>query len=191
MADVDRTNWIPGTRYFTQVTSDDHTAWLYIITLLSLCYMAIVFVIRFVVKFGMYGHDDWALLVSTILASAQHLALFAGIAKGMGRSTALLSQAAIDTIESVSRLVEKDDRFVADGKAVCGNARLPLHPLALCVKVFDRAFDATSLLEWSCSQQVLLLGAAWRIHCLRLMGDSGTCCRMSFTRICAASIRSM
>lgn len=102
MATMDQSNWIPGTRYFTRVTSDDHTAWLYIITLLSLCYIAIVFVIRFVVKFGMYGHDDWALLVSTLLACAQHFALFGGIAKGMGKSTALLSQGAINTIESVS-----------------------------------------------------------------------------------------
>lgn len=99
---MDQSNWIPGTRYFTQVTGEDHTAWLYIITLLSVCYMAIVFVIRFIVKFGMYGNDDWALLVSTLLASAQHFALFGGIAEGMGKSTALLSQGAINTIESVS-----------------------------------------------------------------------------------------
>jgi len=102
MATMDQTNWIPGTRYFAQVSDSDHTAWLYIITLLSMSYIAIVFVIRFVVKYGMYGNDDWALLVSTILASAQHFALFGGIAKGMGKSTALLSQGAIDTIESVS-----------------------------------------------------------------------------------------
>lgn len=104
MATVDTSNWIEGTRYFTQITPEDHTGWLYIITLLSLCYMFIVFVIRFVVKFGMYGNDDWALLVSTVLATGQHIALLAGIAKGMGKGSALLSDGQIAVIEKVGMI---------------------------------------------------------------------------------------
>ena len=93
MYDVNSTNWIAGTRYFTQVTNNDHSAWLYIVTLLSLCYIIIVFAVRFVVKYGMYGRDDWALLASTILAVGQHFASLAGLGKGMGKSASLLSSA--------------------------------------------------------------------------------------------------
>ena len=66
--------------------------------------MFIVFVIRFVVKFGMYGNDDWALLVSTVLATGQHIALLAGIARGMGKGSALLSSNQIAVIEKVSMI---------------------------------------------------------------------------------------
>lgn len=52
MAEIDTSNWTPGTRYFTQITGDNHSGWMYIITVLSLVYVLIAFVIRFVVKYG-------------------------------------------------------------------------------------------------------------------------------------------
>lgn len=101
MATVDTSDWIPGTRFFTQIDNTNHSGWLYIITLLSLCYIVIVFGIRFVVKYGMYGQDDWALLLSTLLAAGQHIALLAGLGEGMGKSTTLLSNAQLVDIERV------------------------------------------------------------------------------------------
>lgn len=52
MVEIDTSNWTPGTRYFTQITDDNHSGWLYIITLLSFVYVIIAFVIRFIVKYG-------------------------------------------------------------------------------------------------------------------------------------------
>lgn len=104
MSDVDTSNWIPGTRFFTRVTEENHAAWLYIITLMSLCYIVMVFGVRFVVKYGMYGQDDWSLLVSTILAVGQHIALLAGLGEGMGKSISLLSNSQMIDIERVSQI---------------------------------------------------------------------------------------
>ena len=102
MADVDTSNWIPGTKFYTQISDTNHAGWLYIITLLSLCYIVIVFAVRFVVKYGMYGQDDWTLLASTILAAGQHIALLAGLGEGLGKSATLLSSAQLSDIEKVS-----------------------------------------------------------------------------------------
>ncbi|KAK4503152.1 hypothetical protein PRZ48_006580 [Zasmidium cellare] len=102
MAEIDTSNWTPGTRYFTQITDDNHSGWLYIITLLSFVYVIIAFVIRFIVKYGMYGHDDWALLVSTVLAVGQYIAVLAGLSKGLGKSSTLLSNSQIDEIQRYS-----------------------------------------------------------------------------------------
>jgi len=101
MVDVDTTDWIPGTRFFTQISDTNHAGWLYIITLLSLCYIMIVFAVRFVVKYGMYGRDDWALLVATVIATGQHIAILAGLGVGMGRSSTLLSHEQLAEIEKV------------------------------------------------------------------------------------------
>lgn len=53
-ADIDTTNWTPGTVYWTKITDQNHAGWLYIITLLSFVYVIIAFAIRFVVKWGSY-----------------------------------------------------------------------------------------------------------------------------------------
>ncbi|KXT16168.1 hypothetical protein AC579_890, partial [Pseudocercospora musae] len=97
--DVDTTNWPAGTRYFTQITEYDHSGWLYIITLLSFIYVVITFIIRFVVKYGMYGLEDWALLAATVLAVGQYIAVLAGLSEGLGKSTSLLDSAQISKIE--------------------------------------------------------------------------------------------
>ncbi|KAK6389870.1 hypothetical protein LTR65_006140 [Meristemomyces frigidus] len=99
MADVDTSDWIPGTRFFTQVTEQNHAGWLYIVTLMSLCYVIVVIAVRFVVKYGMYGRDDWALLVATIFAVGQHIAVLAGLAGGMGKSITLLSHSQVGGIQ--------------------------------------------------------------------------------------------
>ncbi|KAF2171697.1 hypothetical protein M409DRAFT_63311 [Zasmidium cellare ATCC 36951] len=99
MAEIDTSNWTPGTRYFTQITDENHSGWLYIITLLSFIYVVIAFVIRFIVKYGMYGYDDWALLVSTVLAVGQYIAVLAGLSKGLGKGSTLLSRGQIEDIQ--------------------------------------------------------------------------------------------
>lgn len=106
MADVDTSNWSPGTHFYTRITEHNHSGWVYIVTIMSLCYILAVTAVRFVVKYGMYGRDDWALLVSTVLAIGQHIAIMVGLSNGMGRSSTLLSGSAIQGIEQV-----RCDRF--------------------------------------------------------------------------------
>ncbi|CAK4030279.1 Hypothetical predicted protein [Lecanosticta acicola] len=87
---IDTSNWAPGTRYFTKITDTDHAGWLYIITLLSFVYALVALAIRFAAKYGMYGHDDWALLGSTGLAIGQYVSVLAALSKGLGKSQTLL-----------------------------------------------------------------------------------------------------
>lgn len=101
MVDIDQSHWINGTEYFTQVTDQNKAGNLYVVTLLSFCYIAIIFVVRFVVKYGMYTRDDWALLGSTILAIGQHVALLTALGGGLGKSARLLSEGALEDIEKV------------------------------------------------------------------------------------------
>ena len=103
-AAIDTTNWIPGTRYFTQITEENHAAWLYIITLLSFIYVIIAFIIRFIVKYGMYGHDDWTLLASTVLAIGQYISVLLAVSKGLGKATHLLEYDLVQDIQRVSAL---------------------------------------------------------------------------------------
>lgn len=44
--------WSAGTRYFVRITDDDHSGWLWIITVMSLIYVLVAFVVRFIVKYG-------------------------------------------------------------------------------------------------------------------------------------------
>ena len=101
-ASINQTNWIPGTQYYTKITDDNHAGWLYIITLMSLVYMTTVFVVRFIVKYGLYGIDDWALLGATVLAAGQHIAVLAGLAFGLGKSVSLLHGSQPGNIQKVS-----------------------------------------------------------------------------------------
>lgn len=108
MSDVDTSNWSPGTHYYTQVTPENKAGWLYIITLLSLCYILIVCAVRFVVKIGLYGRDDWALLGSTILAMGQHAAVLVGMSHGLGKSVGLLHGDQLEQIEKVSNIAFRE-----------------------------------------------------------------------------------
>ena len=113
--------WPSGTRYLTQITESDHAGWLWIITLMSFVYVMSAFIIRFVVKYGrvaglpgrktdsanarpgMYGHDDWALLASTVAAVGQYIAVLGALSRGLGKSFILLSADQISSIEKVRR----------------------------------------------------------------------------------------
>lgn len=101
MAELDTSDWAPSAHYYTRITQSNHAGWVYIMTIMFLCYILIVFVVRFAVKFGKYGHDDWALLASTVSAVGQHVALLAGLSQGMGKSGTLLSFAQLQTVEKV------------------------------------------------------------------------------------------
>lgn len=114
--------WPSGTRYLTQITESNHAGWLWIITLMSFVYVISAFVIRAFVKYGMaarvhgihqdsanttlgmYGHDDWALLASTLAAIGQYIAVLGALSKGLGKSFTLLSAEQIAIIEKVRRL---------------------------------------------------------------------------------------
>ncbi|GIZ45464.1 hypothetical protein CKM354_000862900 [Cercospora kikuchii] len=97
--DSAHSQWSPGTRYFVRITDNDHSGWLWIITVMSLIYVLVAFVVRFILTIARYGYDDWALLASTVLALGQYIAVLFGLGHGLGKSTSLLSTTQIDKIE--------------------------------------------------------------------------------------------
>jgi len=99
MSSADASDWPPGTHFYTRISEHDHAGWIYIITLISLCYMVIVFAVRFVVKYGKYGNDDWTLLAATVVAIAQHMTVLAGLTAGMGKSSSLMSFEQLQIVE--------------------------------------------------------------------------------------------
>lgn len=50
--DSAHSQWSPGTRYFVRINDNDHSGWLWIITVMSLIYVLVAFVVRFIVKYG-------------------------------------------------------------------------------------------------------------------------------------------
>ncbi|CAD0082702.1 unnamed protein product [Aureobasidium vineae] len=58
----------PGIYYFSRITDTDHAGYVWIVALLSLIYPFGTLVVRFNVRWGLYGSDDWVLLVATIQA---------------------------------------------------------------------------------------------------------------------------
>lgn len=67
--------------------------------------MVIVFAVRFVVKYGKYGNDDWTLLAATVVAIAQHMTVLAGLTAGMGKSSSLMSFEQLQIVERVNTYV--------------------------------------------------------------------------------------
>ncbi|CAK1364906.1 unnamed protein product [Cercospora beticola] len=51
--DSGHSQWSPGTRYFVRISDDDHSGWLWIITVMSLIYVLVAFFVRFIVKYGL------------------------------------------------------------------------------------------------------------------------------------------
>ncbi|KAK4990804.1 hypothetical protein LTR66_006706 [Elasticomyces elasticus] len=88
-----------GTYYLTRITADDHAGWLWIVSLLTLVYPLITCFVRLYVKRGIYSSDDWSLFASTVLSTCQHTCLFVGLSYGLGKSTALLENQNIASID--------------------------------------------------------------------------------------------
>ena len=178
-ASVNQTNWISGTKYYTKITDDNHAGWLYIITLMSLVYMTTVFVVRFIVKYGLYGIDDWALLGATVLAAGQHVAVLAGLAFGLGKSVSLLHGSQLGNIQKVSIGDSEAARRTTDISAVHRCSRVSVRSGPLRIEDLDSALDAEAVFwKWPQAQHLPLLGSS---RCFRLVWPvlgTGTCCSL-------------
>ncbi|THW70162.1 hypothetical protein D6D19_07993 [Aureobasidium pullulans] len=89
----------PGTYYFSRITDTDHAGYVWIVALLSLIYPFGTLLVRLNVRWGLYGADDWALVAATLAAVCQHIPIFVGLKAGFGKSSKVLEQGQIASID--------------------------------------------------------------------------------------------
>jgi len=69
---------------FAVDTATEHSASIWIATLLSLCYSSLTFALRLWVKYGTLGTDDGMLGVAYILSYGQQASTMLGVVRGLG-----------------------------------------------------------------------------------------------------------
>ncbi|KAH7109397.1 hypothetical protein B0J13DRAFT_490117 [Dactylonectria estremocensis] len=74
-----------GSPRFSPVAFNDHAGQLWIITILSLIYSALVAMARAYIKYQMFGFDDILIACATVLQLAQSIAVFVGLTHGLGK----------------------------------------------------------------------------------------------------------
>ncbi|KAH7136316.1 hypothetical protein EDB81DRAFT_693349 [Dactylonectria macrodidyma] len=74
-----------GSLRFSPVTFNDHAGQLWIVTILSLIYSALVATARAYIKYQMFGFDDILIACATVLQLAQSIAVFVGLTHGLGK----------------------------------------------------------------------------------------------------------
>ncbi|KAG9720581.1 hypothetical protein KCU78_g14913, partial [Aureobasidium melanogenum] len=82
----------PGITYFSRISDTDHAGYVWIVALLSLIYPFGTLLVRLKVRWGLYGPDDWVLLMATFMAACQHIPIFVGLKAGFGQSSRVLRQ---------------------------------------------------------------------------------------------------
>ncbi|KAI5456212.1 hypothetical protein BGZ63DRAFT_435701 [Mariannaea sp. PMI_226] len=70
---------------FSPVAFNDHAGQLWIVTILSLIYSALVVTARAYIKYKMFGFDDILIALALVFHLAQSIALFAGLNSGLGK----------------------------------------------------------------------------------------------------------
>ncbi|RSM02646.1 hypothetical protein CEP52_007853 [Fusarium oligoseptatum] len=76
---------------FSPVTFNDHAGQLWIVTILSLIYSALVATARAYIKYKMFGFDDILIALATTLHLAQAIAVFVGLSNGLGKFNSITS----------------------------------------------------------------------------------------------------
>ncbi|KAM5354729.1 hypothetical protein ACJ41O_001376 [Fusarium nematophilum] len=74
-----------GSPRFSAVAFNDHAGQLWIVTILSLIYSALVATARAYIKYQMFGFDDILIALATVLHLAQSIAVFVGLKNGLGK----------------------------------------------------------------------------------------------------------
>lgn len=77
---------------FSPVTATNRAGVVWVSSILSLMFSIIVLATRFQIKAHNFGHDDWLIAVSTLVALGQWIAIYTGLSQGLGQSSTLLSQ---------------------------------------------------------------------------------------------------
>ncbi|KAK7423508.1 hypothetical protein QQX98_000965 [Neonectria punicea] len=70
---------------FSPVAFNDHAGQLWIVTILSLIYSALVAAARAYIKYHMFGFDDILIALAMVLHLAQSIAVFVGLNNGLGK----------------------------------------------------------------------------------------------------------
>ncbi|KAI8718150.1 hypothetical protein NCS52_00893000 [Fusarium sp. LHS14.1] len=80
-----------GSHRFSPVTFNDHAGQLWIVTILSLIYSALVATARAYIKYQMFGFDDILIALATVLQLAQSIAIFVGLSHGLAKYNSITS----------------------------------------------------------------------------------------------------
>ncbi|KAH6953882.1 hypothetical protein BKA56DRAFT_648481 [Ilyonectria sp. MPI-CAGE-AT-0026] len=74
-----------GSPRFSPVVFNDHAGQLWIVTILSLIYSALVATARAYIKYQMFGFDDILIALAMVLHLGQSISVFVGLNNGLGR----------------------------------------------------------------------------------------------------------
>ncbi|CAD0110989.1 unnamed protein product, partial [Aureobasidium uvarum] len=102
------TNNLPSdVYYFSQLTPTNHGGVVWVVCIISLTYALLCTGVRFVLRRGMYGFDDAALLVSTLACIIQHTFVIIALGNGLGHSSKVVQPKHAETLtnSSYTRLV--------------------------------------------------------------------------------------
>lgn len=83
----------PTGNRFAVVTPDNHSAWIWLPTLLALVYSFCFLVFRGIVKLKRYGADDAIIVVAYVFALCHWITTFVALHNGLGRSSLFLKDA--------------------------------------------------------------------------------------------------
>ncbi|KAF7558248.1 hypothetical protein G7Z17_g151 [Cylindrodendrum hubeiense] len=76
---------VDGSPRFSPIVFNDHAGQLWIVTILSLIYSALVTTTRAYIKYKMFGFDDILIGLAAALHLAQSIAVFVGLSNGLGK----------------------------------------------------------------------------------------------------------
>jgi hypothetical protein len=77
--------------YLTTITAQDHSAYLWIASVIALCFSLCSLVVRLLVKWLMLATDDALMGAGQAVALVHHALFFVAIANGLGKAESLIS----------------------------------------------------------------------------------------------------
>ncbi|KAF2764012.1 hypothetical protein EJ03DRAFT_42942 [Teratosphaeria nubilosa] len=91
---IARNTFLTGNR-FAYYTSDDHQAWLWITSVLSLAYASTIAAVRCMVKWKCFGLDDLVLAMAYVIAIAHWSLVYTALSDGLGKTAAAVGPLAL------------------------------------------------------------------------------------------------
>ncbi|KAJ9635937.1 hypothetical protein H2199_008291 [Coniosporium tulheliwenetii] len=93
----------PSDNRFALVTPDDYQGYVYIVTITSLVWSSIVFIVRLFIKWGCYSGDDVLAGLAQVVGFGQWLAVFIALGNGLGKNISSPDEIEQFTIAKVLR----------------------------------------------------------------------------------------
>ncbi|KAF2257664.1 hypothetical protein CC78DRAFT_527498 [Lojkania enalia] len=156
---------------FALITVDDQSGYLWIASILCLIYTLLILVTRLHIKWNLYGADDVAATVATILQLGEVVPLFLAMKNGLGKSEHLLDA---EQLSNVGRAT-----FAAQIFLILALATAKGSVAALMLRLFTRDMKVTRM-SWILCNAVLALTVAWGIGAIIAL--SVACSPSSFVR---------